>query len=178
MEAVSRQITKVGVEFDATLFPTLLLFGLLDCQWRIFEFSNLQNRRLTGSPDKGPMIRSPELFGFSSAGPVFRRAQELLCLNRVGSMLNITCQCQDPEIMIFCYMSILRKIRSHAEAPCVQFSFWLYIRLRDIVEKQVPANLKPIVGYVQCQTYHIFAFFAQSWAIITKNQHMTWKERR
>ena len=71
MEAVSRQITKVGVEFDATLFPILLLFGLLDCQWRIFEFSNLQNRRLTGSPDKGPMTRSPELPSVSAPRELF-----------------------------------------------------------------------------------------------------------
>ena len=38
-------------------------------------------------------------------------------------MLNITSQWQDPEILICCYKSILRKIRSHAETPCAQVSF-------------------------------------------------------
>ena len=71
-------------------------------------------------------------------------ARELLCLNRAGSMLNITSQWQDPEILIFCYKSILRKIGSHAKTPMSKFRSDLSVRLRDIAEKQVPARLKPI----------------------------------
>ena len=51
-------------------------------------------------------------------------ARELLCLNRGGSMLNITSQWQDPEILDFCYKSILRKIRLHAETSCAQVLVW------------------------------------------------------
>ena len=51
-------------------------------------------------------------------------ARELLCLNRAGSMLNITSQWQDHEVLIFfCYKSILRKIRPHAETTCAQVLF-------------------------------------------------------
>ena len=39
-------------------------------------------------------------------------------------MLNITRQWQDPDILIFCYNSTLRKNRSYAETPCAQVSFW------------------------------------------------------
>ena len=39
-------------------------------------------------------------------------------------MLNITSQLwKDPEIVIFCCKSILRKIRSDAETPCLQVLF-------------------------------------------------------
>ena len=50
-------------------------------------------------------------------------AWELLCLNRVGSMLKIRSQWQDPEILVFCYKSILRKTRSHAETSYAKVSF-------------------------------------------------------
>ena len=67
-------------------------------------------------------------------------------------------QWQDPEILFFCYKSILRKIRSHAETPYAwshgetpydQFRPDLSVCLRDIAEKLVPAKLKPIVGCPQ-----------------------------
>ena len=46
-------------------------------------------------------------------------AQELHCLNRTGSMLNITSQWKDTEILsfFFCYKSILQK--SHMLKPLV-----------------------------------------------------------
>ena len=74
-------------------------------------------------------------------------AQKLLCLNRAGYMLNIMSPklWQDPEIMIFCYTSILRKIRSRAETPCAKFRLALSARSKDLAEKQIPAKLKPIV---------------------------------
>ena len=51
-------------------------------------------------------------------------ARELLRLSRAGSMLNITSQWQDPEIMTFIIIvPMLRKIRSHAETNYVQVSF-------------------------------------------------------
>ena len=37
-------------------------------------------------------------------------------------IFNISSQWQDPEILVFCYKRILRRIRSHAETPCVQVS--------------------------------------------------------
>ena len=49
-------------------------------------------------------------------------------------MLNITSQWQDFEILIFCYKSIVRKIRSHAETPLLKFRSYLSDRLRDIAE--------------------------------------------
>ena len=61
-------------------------------------------------------------------------------------MLSIISQWQEPEILIFCYRSVLRKIRSHAETLIPKFCTYLSIRLRDIAEKQVPAKLKPILG--------------------------------
>ena len=51
-------------------------------------------------------------------------ARELLCLNRVGSMLDITSQWQDPDFLFFYYKSILPKIRSHAETPRAKVLFW------------------------------------------------------
>ena len=72
-------------------------------------------------------------------------ARELLYLNRAGSILNITSQWQDPEILIFCYGSILRKI-GHILKPLVpKFRSDLSVLLRDIADKQGPAKLKPIV---------------------------------
>ena len=70
-------------------------------------------------------------------------ARELICLNRAGSMLNITSQWQDR--VFFCYKSILRKIRSVAEPRVPKFRSDLSDRLKDIAGKQVPAKLKPIV---------------------------------
>ena len=79
-------------------------------------------------------------------------AWELLCLYIAGSMLNITSQRHDPEILIFCYKSTLRKI-GHMLKPLVPKSRSdLSVRLRDIAEKQVPAKLKPIVGMRVCRT--------------------------
>ena len=72
-------------------------------------------------------------------------ARELLCLNRAGSMLNITSQWQDPEILFF-VMSILRKkLRHMLKPPMSKFRSYLSVRSMDIAEKQVPAKLKPIV---------------------------------
>ena len=53
-------------------------------------------------------------------------------------MLNITSQWQDPEILIFCYKSILRKIRSHAENPYVQVLFWSMRPLKGYRRKTGP----------------------------------------
>ena len=58
-------------------------------------------------------------------------------------MVNIMSQWQNPEILISCYKSILRKIRSHA-ALLAKFRSDISARFRDIAEKQVPAKLKPI----------------------------------
>ena len=79
-------------------------------------------------------------------------ARELLCLNRAGSMLNISSQWQDPEILIFvvnmhcmhdfCY----EKLGHMLKTPMSKFRSGLSIRLRDITEKQVPAKLEPIEG--------------------------------
>ena len=65
-------------------------------------------------------------------------AQELLCLKRVGSMLNITSQWQDPGILIFCHKNILRKKLGRMLKPFEpKFRCDLSVRLRDIAEKQV-----------------------------------------
>ena len=53
------------------------------------------------------------------------------------------------NFVLFCYKSTLWKIRSQAETPCAQVSFWFIRPLKGIAEKQVPAKLKPIVG--QCK---------------------------
>ena len=50
-------------------------------------------------------------------------AREPLCLNRAGSMLNITSQWQEPEILIFCYKSYITENQPNAETPCAQLSF-------------------------------------------------------
>ena len=65
-------------------------------------------------------------------------ARELLCLNRAGSIHNITSHWQDPEILIFCCKSTLRKIRSHAETPCIQVSFWSIRPLKGYRRKTGP----------------------------------------
>ena len=72
-------------------------------------------------------------------------ARELLCLNRAGSMLNITTQWQDPQFLNFCYKSKYEKT-GHMLKPLVpKFRSYLSVRLRDIAEKQVRLKLKPIV---------------------------------
>ena len=70
-------------------------------------------------------------------------ARELLCLNRAGSLFNITRQWQDNEILIFCYKSVSRKKIGHMLKPLApRFRSEQPVRLRDIVEKQVPARLE------------------------------------
>ena len=69
---------------------------------------------------------------------------ELLYLNRAGSMLNITSQRQDPEISIFCWKSMLRKIRSHAATSCAQVSLGSTRLIKGYRRKTGPAGLKPI----------------------------------
>ena len=71
-------------------------------------------------------------------------AQELHCLNRGGSMLNITSKWQDPKNVIFCNKCILQKSLT-LKSLVPKFPPDLYVRLKDITEKQVPAKLKPIV---------------------------------
>ena len=74
-------------------------------------------------------------------------AQELLCLNRAGSMLSTTSQWQDPKILIFCYKNIYYQKLGHMMKPNVsKLSPDLSARLKYIAEEQVPAELKPIVG--------------------------------
>ena len=72
--------------------------------------------------------------------------RELLCLNRAGSMPNITSQRQDLEILIFCHKSILQKLGHMLKLLVPKFHFDLSVRLRDIAENRVPAKVKPIVG--------------------------------
>ena len=68
-------------------------------------------------------------------------------------MLSITNQWQDPEILLllfFCYESILQQKLGHMlKALVPKFRSDLTVRLKDIVKKQVPANLKPIAGTEQ-----------------------------
>ena len=71
-------------------------------------------------------------------------ARELLCLNRVGSMFNITSQWQDSEILGFFVKGLYYEKLGHMLKPLEpKFCFDLSIRLRDITEKQVPEKLKP-----------------------------------
>ena len=72
-------------------------------------------------------------------------ARELLCLNIAGPMLNITSQRQDPEILNFCYKSILRRIGRMLRPLLPMFRSDLSVY---IAKKQVPVKLKPIVGPV------------------------------
>ena len=76
-------------------------------------------------------------------------ARELLCLNRVGSVLSITSQWQDTEILFFFAIRVYYEKLGHVlKPPLPKFRSDLFVRLRDIAEKQVPANLKPIIGIV------------------------------
>ena len=72
-------------------------------------------------------------------------ARELFRLNSAGFMLNITGQWQDPKILIFCYKSILPKIRSRAETPCAQVSFSSIRPFKGYRRKTGPREAKPIV---------------------------------
>ena len=74
-------------------------------------------------------------------------ARELLCLNKAGSMLNITSQGQDPEILIFAIRVYYEILGHMLSPPMTKFRSDLSVRLRDIAENKVPAELKPIVGY-------------------------------
>ena len=76
-------------------------------------------------------------------------AWELLCLNRAGFMLNMTSQRQDPDILIFCYKSILRKIGRMLKLLLPKFRPDIPVGLRNIADKQVSAKLKPIVDILQ-----------------------------
>ena len=106
-------------------------------------------------------------------------ARELPCLDRAGSMVNITSQWQDPEILISCDKSISRKNRSHAEAPCAQSSFWYwYPPVSGISPKswscprprswRVPAKLKPIVVELNCYYFAMPIACGKS-AVASKN---------
>ena len=76
-------------------------------------------------------------------------SRKLLCLNRAGSILDITSQWQDPEILIL-VIRVYYETLGHMLKPLVsKFSSDLSVRLRDIAEKQVPAKMKPIVGTEQ-----------------------------
>ena len=66
-------------------------------------------------------------------------------------MFNIRSQWQDCEISIFCNKSTLRKTRLHAETLVSKFRSALSVRLKDIAEKQVPMELKPILS-----AYYLF----------------------
>ena len=72
-------------------------------------------------------------------------AQELLCLNRVGSMLNITSQLQDPAIF-FVIRVHYEKLSHMLKLLVPKFLSDLFVRLREISEKQIPTKLKPIVN--------------------------------
>ena len=73
--------------------------------------------------------------------------RELLCLNRAGSVLNITSQWQDPEILFFFVIRVYYEKLGHMLKSLVaKFRSDLFVRLSDIAEKQVPAKLKPTVG--------------------------------
>ena len=65
-------------------------------------------------------------------------AQELLCLNRAGPMLNITSQWQDPEILIFVIRAYYEKLGDVLKPLVAKFGSDLSIRLRDIAEKTGP----------------------------------------
>ena len=69
-------------------------------------------------------------------------------------MLNIISQCQDPEILIFCFvLRVNYEKLGHMLKPLIpKFCSDLSVRLRDITEKQVPAKLKPIVSDLQMIT--------------------------
>ena len=74
-------------------------------------------------------------------------ARELLCLNRVRSMFNITSQWQDSEILDFFVKGQYYEKLGHMLKPLEpKFCSDLSIRSRDITEKKVPEKLMPIVG--------------------------------
>ena len=84
-------------------------------------------------------------------------AQELLYLNRAGSMLRTTNQWQDPKILIFFAIRINYEKLGHMLKPTLsKLSPDLSARLKYIAEKQVPAELKPIVGVTRivCRRCH------------------------
>ena len=74
-------------------------------------------------------------------------AQKLHCLNRAGSMLNITSQWQGPEILIFSFIRVYHERLGHMLKPLMS-KFRPDLSNNDIAEKQVPAKLKPIIAYL------------------------------
>ena len=58
---------------------------------------------------------------------------------------NVSSQWQDPEILIFVTRVYDEKLGHILERLVAKYRPDPYARLRDIAEKQVPANLKPIV---------------------------------
>ena len=62
-------------------------------------------------------------------------AQELHCLNRGVSILNVTSQWKDTEILIFCYKSMLQKLRRMQKSLVPKFRPDLCVRLKEITEK-------------------------------------------
>ena len=103
-------------------------------------------------------------------------ARELLCLDRAGSMLNITSQWQDTEILIFCYIRVYYKKLGHMLKPLApKFHSDLSVCLRDIAEKEVSAKLKPIEVHRnistgrKCHRLSLFAHFSLtglSWVLV------------
>ena len=61
-------------------------------------------------------------------------------------MLNIARQWQDPEILIV-FRVYYEKLGHMLKNPMSKFCSDLSIRLSDIAEKQVPAELKPIEAH-------------------------------
>ena len=76
-------------------------------------------------------------------------ARKLLCLNRGGSIPNITSQCQDRQILIFVVRVYYEKLGLMLKPLVSKLRSDLSVRLRAIAEKQVPAKLKPVVGTEQ-----------------------------
>ena len=75
-------------------------------------------------------------------------SRELHCPNGAGARINIACQWHDPEILLlffFCYKNIPQKMGRILKPLVPKFRSDLSIRLNYIVEKRVPAKLKPIV---------------------------------
>ena len=62
-------------------------------------------------------------------------ARKLLCLNRAGSILNITSQWQDPEILIFVIRVYYEKLVHILKPLLAKFRFDVSFRFRDIAEK-------------------------------------------
>ena len=92
-------------------------------------------------------------------------------------MLNITSQWQGPEILIFfCYKSIPRKIRSHAETPYAQVSlrsirpFKEYRLITGLREAEADSSYvyRTVVMHRQ-NTHFLHSFYAYSLFCLSDN---------